>query len=191
MKKIYLSAIFSFLLLIGFSNAADLDNDGIDDAEEQALGEKYAPILYFEKEEKLFPVAVEYHVSNSNLNKSVDNTSILLDTNPSVEELPKYNDGNYYLDNRKGTINDDGIIKDYIENMDALGYTLYSHIFKENDNIIIQYWMFYAFNKGTLNTHEGDWEMVQIVLDSQDNPIKVMYSQHISCLLYTSPSPRD
>jgi len=125
-KKIYLSAIFSFLLLIGFSNAADLDNDGIDDTEEQALGEKYAPILYFEKEEKLFPVAVEYHISNSNLNKSVNNTSILIDANPSVEELSIYNDmnENFYLDNRKGTIYNNGIIKDYEENLKSLGYTV-------------------------------------------------------------------
>ena len=28
--------------------------------------------------------------------------------------------------------------------------------------------------------HEGDWEMVQVVLNSDGTPIKAMYSQHVS-----------
>ena len=39
--------------------------------------------------------------------------------------------------------------------------------------------MFYAFNPGTMNQHEGDWEMVQVVL-SDGTPTQVMYSQHHS-----------
>lgn len=180
-KYVFLCTIFVCLLNITFSNAADYDNDGIDDENEKTLAERFAPIFYFEKEEELFPVSVRYHLSNSNLNKSTGNTSILIDANPSMEELSQYNDvsENYYLDNRKGTIEDDGIIKDYRENMGSLGYTVYSHVFKRNNNTIIQYWMFYAFNKGTLNTHEGDWEMVQIILDEDGKPVKAMYSQHI------------
>jgi len=49
----------------------------------------------------------------------------------------------------------------------------------EPGTTLIQYWMFYAFNKGDLNQHEGDWEMVQVVL-SNDEPYEVMYSQHHS-----------
>ncbi len=181
-KCIFLCTIFVCLLNVPFSNAADYDNDGIDDENEKMLAERFAPIFYFEKEEKLFPVAISYHLSNSNLNKSEGNASILIDAHPSVEELSQYNDAdeNYYLDNRKGTINDNGIIKDYRENIDILGYTVYSHVFKRNNNIIIQYWIFYAFNRGTLNTHEGDWEMVQIILDENGKPVEAMYSQHIS-----------
>ncbi len=181
-KCVFLCAIFVCLLNIPFSNAADYDNDGIDDEDEKTLAERFAPIFYFEKEEELFPVAISYHLSNSNLNKSEGNASILIDANPSVEELSKYNDAdeNYYLDNRKGTIDDNSIIKDYRENMGSLGYTVYSHVFKRNNNIIIQYWIFYAFNRGTLNTHEGDWEMVQIILNENGEPVKAMYSQHIS-----------
>ena len=37
--------------------------------------------------------------------------------------------------------------------------------------------MFYAFNKGTMNQHEGDWEMVQVVFTGE-TPTYVMYSQH-------------
>jgi len=173
--------ILCFVLNAGLSNASDIDNDGIDDAEEQALAEKYAPVLYFEENEEVYPVSISYALSNSNLNIS-DGSSILIDENPTVEEISKYTDPNtnYYLDNRKGTIHDDGIIKDYRENMDGLGYTVYAHVFRKGNETVIQYWMFYAFNKGTLNTHEGDWEMVQIILDNENKPTEAMYSQHIS-----------
>jgi hypothetical protein len=61
--------------------------------------------------------------------------------------------------------------------MNALGYTVYAHV--DSMNNVIQYWFFYAFNGGELNRHEGDWEMVQVVL-SGEQPDKVMYSQHYS-----------
>ena len=161
--------------------AIDADNDGMEDGYELSLAEKYAPILYFEKHEHLFPVKVEYHILNSNLNITTDEGEMLIDASPLPQQLGAYNDvsENYSLDNRKGGIYDDRIINDYEENMDSLGYTIYAHVFTDGNNTIIQYWMFYAFNKGTLNNHEGDWEMVQIVI-SNDTPVDAMYSQHIS-----------
>ncbi|KAA0003157.1 MAG: DUF946 domain-containing protein [Thermoplasmata archaeon] len=184
---LFLVGICIFLLCISYhANAADTDHDGIDDAQEELLAEKYAPIFYFEKEEQVYPVAIEYHLSNSNLNRSTEEGNILIDPSPSIEQLSLYTnpEENYYLDNRKGTINDTGIIDDYREQMKTLGYTVYCHVIPQNEDgknfTIIQYWMFYAFNKATLNVHEGDWEMVQVVLDASATPIKAMYSQHIS-----------
>ncbi len=93
-------------------------------------------------------------------------------------------DGKYYLDNRLGNVSNDDIEKNYTAIEKDLGYTVYARVtdqtYKSKMYIIIQYWMFYAFNKGPLNTHEGDWEMVQLVLDSNQNPREAMYSQHIS-----------
>ncbi|MEE8564866.1 MAG: hypothetical protein V3S79_00610, partial [Candidatus Thermoplasmatota archaeon] len=60
-----------------------------------------------------------------------------------------------------------------------LGYTVYSNVNHSGDLTYIQYWMFYAFNKGILNQHEGDWEMIQILI-SDGTPTQVMYSQHHS-----------
>ena len=39
--------------------------------------------------------------------------------------------------------------------------------------------MFYAFNRGHLNKHEGDWEIVEIVIPKNDEKW-VGYSQHYS-----------
>jgi len=40
--------------------------------------------------------------------------------------------------------------------------------------------MFYAFNKGDLNQHEGDWEMVQVIIPADGSMKRVGYSQHHS-----------
>ena len=65
--------------------------------------------------------------------------------------------------------------------------TTYAHVATEvgrDDRLALQYWFFYPFNDYT-NKHEGDWEMVQLVFAAADaaealdqTPIEVGYSQH-------------
>ena len=172
----------------GKASGADGDNDGLDDDEELTLAETYAPILQFEGKERCFPVSIPYHLNNSNLNlsRSEDEGDLLVDPAPSVARIGNLTDPDekYYLDNRLGTIHDDGIEEDYASQEGELGYTVYARVtpvvYRSRSYIVIQYWMFYAFNRGPLNTHEGDWEVVQIVLDRDDKPLEAMYSQHTS-----------
>ena len=84
-----------------------------------------------------------------------------------------------YLDNRLGSVDDKDIINDYQSNVNSLGYTVYYRIFEKSGNEVIQFWMFYAFNDGELNKHEGDWEMVQIVIPNSGSKW-VSFSQHHS-----------
>lgn len=171
--------LFIILLLIfvplfnGISCAAPGDLD---------LAEEYAPIYYFEGDETCFPVDVSYLIDNSYLYEFTDDELILIDDTPSVDELALYSTQayqDYYLDNQKGSVDDEGVIKDYHSKMNSLGYTVYSNVFSEGGTTVIQYWMCYVFNLGELNQHEGDWEMVQIAL-SGGTPTEVMYSQHHS-----------
>jgi hypothetical protein len=139
---------------------------------------RYAPILYFVNEERCYPVNVSYAFDNSYLYEVGDPTPI--STSPSAELLANYSTSDsFYLDNQRGTIaiGDEGIENDYQSKMNALGYTIYARI--DSMNNVIQYWFFYAFNAGDLNRHEGDWEMIQVVL-SGEQPVEVMYSQHHS-----------
>ena len=65
--------------------------------------------------------------------------------------------------------------------------TAYSHIATEPGypgKLSLQYWFFYPFNDFN-NTHEGDWEMIQLVFDAPDAaaalerpPTEVGYSSH-------------
>jgi hypothetical protein len=152
-------------------------------ADDEILARQYAPILYFEKQETCFPVNVSYHIQNSYLYEFTHEGSILINESVSPETLAQYSSmgSEYtYLDNQKGTVdNYENIIRDYQNEKSTLGYTVYFRVFSAGNTKVVQYWMFYAFNKGELNRHEGDWELVQVVL-TENIPVKVMYSQHYS-----------
>lgn len=148
--------------------------------------EDYAPVFYFESEENCFPVDVSYHIDNSYmkaLGESYSGISLkasnlnfnLLSTFFSEDDI-QYT----YLDNEIGSVNDTKIIDDYQSKLNNLGYTVYYRVFDDNNAKIVQYWMFYAFNDGTLNKHEGDWEMVQVVIPKDGSEKWVGYSQHHS-----------
>jgi len=130
----------------------------------------YAPILYFENQETCYPVSVDYFLENKL------NDTIIITLNEETTLIP-------YYDNTLGTIDDEAIISDYqnkLKNNDPIVYpTVYYQINTSNGNTLIQYWMFYIFNKGEHNQHEGDWEMVQIVIPATDQKW-VGYSQHYS-----------
>jgi hypothetical protein len=137
---------------------------------------RYAPILYFVNGEKCYPVNVSYAFENCYLYEVGNPTPI--STSPTAELLANYSTSDsFYLDNQRGTvtIGDDGIENDYQSKMNRFGYKIYAHV--DSLNNVIQYWFFYAFNGGDLNRHEGDWEMIQVVL-SGEQPVEVMYSQH-------------
>jgi hypothetical protein len=65
--------------------------------------------------------------------------------------------------------------------------TVYAHVAREPGypgKLGLQYWFFYTFNDFN-NTHEGDWEMIQLVFDAADarealsgKPVRLGYSAH-------------
>jgi len=65
--------------------------------------------------------------------------------------------------------------------------TVYAHVATDPGypgKLALQYWFFYPFNDFN-NTHEGDWEMTQLVFDAADasealteDPVEVGYSSH-------------
>jgi hypothetical protein len=64
---------------------------------------------------------------------------------------------------------------------------VYAHVVGEDgfpDRLALQYWFFYPFNDFN-NTHEGDWEMIQLLFEAADaraaldvDPSAVGYSSH-------------
>ncbi|MFF0267616.1 hypothetical protein [Kribbella sp. NPDC004536] len=65
--------------------------------------------------------------------------------------------------------------------------TTYAHVVEDPafpDQLSLEYWFFYVFNDYN-NTHEGDWESVQLVFDAPTpaaalttSPVAIGYSQH-------------
>ena len=170
------------------AGAQDADNDGVEDAQEDAVATAHAPLLYFHPGEKYFPTSVQYAFDNSVLERNrVNDTPILVDSTPTASELAAFNvpadpqvnpDMVHFLNDTGGTIRDDSGIQTAYE-AGAYPKTVYVHVTTDGTQIVAQYWFYYAFNPGTWNNHEGDWEMIQVVLSGSE-PIGVGYSQHES-----------
>lgn len=184
------------LVLAAPVHAADRDGDGIDDAEEASLIETYAPILHFHPDEQYLPVSVAYALEHSVLERyDPDGDPILVDADPTAAELaefdtyadPETNPGDvHYLNNTEGGIDDDAGIARTTGPFEGTVYARVAPAGGTSTNTtggtsggtVVQYWLYYAFNPGTWNRHEGDWELVQVHL-VDGAPAAIAVSQHL------------
>ncbi len=155
---------------------SDSDLDGISDEKEAELASRYMPSLQFRAGENFFPVDIDYHLSNSILKFRSGETVTTVDTSPTVSGISTL-DEQYFLANKLGNLSQ--IAADYEQRKASLGYTVYTQVRPDSSNIIVQYWFFYAYNDAPINEHEGDWEMITILLDNAENPFSAVYSQHL------------
>jgi len=91
-------------------------------------------------------------------------SNMLIDASPTQTSIGQYTIENYFLNNTLG--GSEKIAQDYTQKRGIYGDKIYAHVISEGYNIVVQYWFFYAYNPGSLNQHQGDWEMIEIVLDS-------------------------
>jgi len=157
------------------------------------LARRYAPALYFHPSEIFRPQPVDVIVEQARLLQSHRlwfNVNVLL----SLDVLDLFNfesDASHFLDVWYG---DDGSSaytnysahQAYYEALlspEAGGppIVVYAHVVRDEDpnHITIQYWALYFYNDW-FNKHEGDWEMVQVVLtaEEEEKPEWVVLSQH-------------
>ena len=176
---------FTLLLIVGLFASSpvarvtaqvDSDNDGISDLKEQQLALTFEPYLHFAAGEKFFPTDASYHIDNSRLYMKVGDTSTLIESSPTATSIAQYATEDYFLNNPLGDFEE--IAQDYQQKRESYGDKIYAHVTSESGLIVVQYWFFYAFNPGNLNQHQGDWEMIEIVLDSTEIPHYAVYSQH-------------
>jgi len=161
-----------------------------DTNETQALLEKYAPALYFHPTELFRPQPVDVLVNNARLRQIRAfwfDTNIL--SNVAISDLFAYQDDSYFLDAWYGDeeLSDSrnySFHRFYYETVlrpevSRLPIVTYGRIVNDvsTGNMILQYWLFYYYNDW-FNKHEGDWELVQVMLDPQGEPLEVVFSQH-------------
>jgi hypothetical protein len=142
----------------------------------EELAVMYSPILHFTSSEKFYPTTVDYFLSRSSL---IDHPSgAVVDASPTPETLGSYASSNLYLNHNLETV--DAIAADYSSEAESNGYHIYANVVSTASSTVIQYWLFYAFNNGPLNDHQGDFEVIEVFLDSLDNPQVALYSQHFA-----------
>jgi hypothetical protein len=144
---------------------------------DEELSSNFAPVLHFTQGEKFYPTTVGYIIGTSVLKqRNSDGTSIVIDSAPMPDNLGTYTSSDLFLKNKLDTL--EAIAADYASNAASLDYYAYVHIVRSGSSIAVQYWLFYIYNNGPLNDHEGDIEVVQVFLDGSGNPKTVLASQH-------------
>jgi hypothetical protein len=166
---------------------------GISDGEIDNLARMYSPYVYFYggigEEEKFYPTYVETMLKNSTLwryeptgdieTSRVEIPEFALETDISgkLEILSRHLTSDHFLDlNHEHCGINTSLIGKQINDrhvycrVDCFGY-------ERKEYIVIQYWFFYIFEDHFFD-HEGDWEVIQILLDRKTrNPLGVCISR--------------
>jgi RsiW-degrading membrane proteinase PrsW (M82 family) len=177
-----------FLLLFIYSDTVFAQsNSSRDDFE---LAEKYAPVLYFHRDEIFRPQSVDVVVQTARLRKDIRywfDINVLNEV--VIQDLLTYRDASYVLDVWYGD-SDASAYKNYSAHrtyyqtflspeVGGPSITSYAHVTRDEiaGTTTIQYWLFYYYNDW-FNKHEGDWELIQVMLDKDEKPEWVVLSQH-------------
>ena len=185
------AAAIAVALAVGLPTVA-----GAEVADERALAEKYAPVVRLvDQEEECEGPGEPYDPLDVDLLLADEPTvalrgpwsrTDLVKIGPRAEDLR--NRFEYHLD-FPGDPLDAGCDYELWSKRLAAGSdpTVYAHVATEPaypGELALQYWFFYAFNDFN-NTHEGDWEMIQLNFDADDardaldgEPVAVGYSSH-------------
>ena len=168
---------------------------------DQQLLSVYQPVLVFHPAEKFRPAKVQTFVQDSELEQffgsspqqlPLDAFWSVVDADPDANELPPPTPGVFYRLDQTGCEADAALAgRDCYAAAAARDRRadIYGRAVRTGTRIVLQYWLFYYDNPlilpptpvGTFwQSHEGDWELVNVVLDSDETPLDAAYSQHCS-----------
>lgn len=159
-------------------------------SQEQLL-RQHRPVLVFHPQEELRPTTVESFVRDSNLEALTASGWAVVDPAPTVETLPTASPPVWRLNQRDCFAGAPlGDLACYAAAAaDEPGDVVYGRVARDGNRTILQYWLFYYDNvyrypflpTGAIwQSHEGDWEVVNVVLGPGRKPVSVGLSQHCS-----------
>ena len=162
----------------------------------------YQPVLVFHPSEVFRPTKVQSFIEDSELERFVGSSLAQLpldafwtvvDPDPQPGELPGPAPGVFYRLDQVGCEADAALAgrtcyaNAWTEG--SGGAAVYGRAVRTETKIVLQYWLFYYDNPLVLPTtpfgafwqsHEGDWEVVNVVLGTDEEPLEAAYSQHCS-----------
>jgi hypothetical protein len=150
------------------------------------LAEMYNPYVYFYKglfgEEEYFPTGINSMLEKAELwQYSLDEK---IGEGSDIEDSTASYDSDYYLDllphdsprSAPHPQVEPSTVAAHVNDRDL--YCRVSCFQHEGMKyVVIQYWFFYLYNDGN-NNHEGEWEMIEVLLDYDLTPIGAGYSHH-------------
>lgn len=155
-----------------------------------ALLRAYQPVTIFDPAEEFRPTKVQAFVADSVLERFTGSSWVVVDSEPEPDTLPGPGTGVWRL-NQEGcspTLPIGGLAC-YGDawRSGSGGDGVYGRVVRSADAIVLQYWFFYYANPYSYaypasdfiwQAHEGDWEVVNVVLTADAEPVSVGYSQH-------------
>ena len=154
--------------------------------------DRFLPVFVFHPGEEFRPGTVQAFVEDSSLEAATSPTTwVVVDPAPSANDLPTESPPIWRLNQRDCFAGAPlGDLACYVAAGGSRGEpTVYARVVRENNLIVLQYWLFYYDNLyrypflplGLIwQSHEGDWEVVNVVLSKRRQPLAVGYSQHCS-----------
>jgi hypothetical protein len=160
----------------------------------ERLLHKYQPVTYFAQGEAFRPTTVETFVADSTLERFVPQLGgwAPVDPAPTVDSLPTSGAGWRLNERYCSPTAGSGGAACYAAAWSAhdAPSTVYGRVARLDTRTVLQYWFFYYDDFYPYSplapdfiwqAHEGDWEVVNVVLSRQDDePLYVGYSQHCS-----------
>jgi hypothetical protein len=163
-------------------------------ADERALAERYAPIVRLVEQqdvcgygEPFIPTDLELLFGDQTVAlRGPWNVIDLIKVGPSADDLVDRFE--YHLDFPGNALSPGCDYNRWAQRLtEGSQPVVYAHVVDEDGHpgqLALQYWFFYPFNDFN-NTHEGDWEMIQLLFDAPDaaaalaaEPVEVGYSSH-------------
>ena len=154
-------------------------------ASPEELLARHQPVLLLDQFERFGPTTVDGFVAGSTLQQATGSGSYEPVELPAAG-LPVHGDG-WRLD-RTGCSAALGFAAlGCYDALDDGPSAVYGRYDVRAGTIVLQYWLFYEFNLWSLQypasslvwqSHEGDWEVVTVVLDDKETPVQAAYSQH-------------
>jgi hypothetical protein len=198
MARFVLTLVAGSLIALVAINVAS-SNRGTSDAQ---LLRTYQPVLVFHPAEQLRPTKVQSFVNDSELERftgtspeqaPLDAFWTVVDPDPDTSALPAPSPGALFRLDQIGCEADAPLAgRDCYAAADAEHThdpVVYGRAIRTDTHIVLQYWLFYYDNPlllpptpvGTFwQSHEGDWEVVSVVLGTDETPLEAAYSQHCS-----------
>jgi hypothetical protein len=150
----------------------------------------YQPVLHLDPVEQFGPSSVQSFIADSDLERFDGSSWVVVDEDPEPGELPGPGTGAWRLnqDSCTPTLVLGGLTCYAAASGEGAGSSVvYGRVARQSGLTILQYWLFYYDdvysylyppNDLFWQAHEGDWEVVNVVLSSDDEPLYVGYSQH-------------
>ena len=174
-----LLALTAAVALVPRTGRAHDDNgNGLDDALEESLLQRFAPVVLLAPGERAKPANVDWFLDRARLDPDpnaprlrVTQASLLGDWEAVLRAMGR----------RVARLKPHRAARP--GSADPRDWATYGHVYRARDGgVLVQYWFFYPFNDfHWLFDHEGDWEHVTVRLDARHRPVGAWYARHDFC----------